>query len=202
MSRDERRPGLRADARRNRDAIVAAARAVFSEQGLDAPIDAVAARAGVGRGTVYRRFPTREDLVDAVHHENLHRLERVAAEATAPDTAFFDLLGEAARILWEDRGFGELLRRRTVSGATGERATARFLAIVTEPLASARRAGHVRADLRPDDALLIVDMLGGVTLAAGRAQAPARQERALELIRAAVAPTSAHSYNRRASSRD
>src|SRR5215204_7815679 len=60
----EDRP-LRADAERNRQRIVEAARAVFAERGLDAPLDAIAERAGVGAGTLYRRFPRRDDLIVA-----------------------------------------------------------------------------------------------------------------------------------------
>jgi AcrR family transcriptional regulator len=113
---------LRADARRNRDAVVAAARHVFSEQGLDAPLGTVATRAGVGRGTVYRHFPTREDLIEAIHDDNLDRLERVVAEAADPADAFVDLMTDAARLLSEDRGFAELLRRDTASEAASRRA--------------------------------------------------------------------------------
>ncbi|PSM39047.1 TetR/AcrR family transcriptional regulator [Streptomyces dioscori] len=57
---------LRADAQRNRDAILSAAREVFAEEGVLAPLDAIAVRAGVGNATLYRNFPTREDLLSAV----------------------------------------------------------------------------------------------------------------------------------------
>src|SRR5947208_5644140 len=62
---------LRADAVRNREAIVEAARAVFAEQGLDAPLDEIAKRAGTGNATLYRRFPTRGDLVSAVFADRM-----------------------------------------------------------------------------------------------------------------------------------
>ncbi len=62
---------LRADAARNRDAIVAVARDVFAEQGLEAPLEVIAARAGVGIATLYRRFPTREKLVAAALTEKV-----------------------------------------------------------------------------------------------------------------------------------
>src|SRR3546814_20950840 len=62
---------LRADAARNREAIVEAARAVFADQGLDAPLDEIAKRAATGNATLYRRFPTRADLVAAVFAERM-----------------------------------------------------------------------------------------------------------------------------------
>ncbi|HWI73114.1 MAG TPA: helix-turn-helix domain-containing protein, partial [Baekduia sp.] len=70
-------PRLRADARRNRDAIVAAARHAFAERGLQTSLDDIAKRAGVGSGTLYRHFPTRDDLVSAVFTERM--AEHVAA---------------------------------------------------------------------------------------------------------------------------
>jgi AcrR family transcriptional regulator len=180
---------LRADARRNRDAVVAAARDVFSREGLDAPLDAVAGRAGVGRGTVYRHFPTREDLIEAIHHDNLDRFERVVVEAADPADAFLELITEAARLLSADRGFAELLRRHTASEAVGSRAAARLLTIVAEPLTEAVRAGRVRPDLRPDDALLVLDMLGGAALGTASRRAADREQRALELVLDALAPS-------------
>src|SRR5688500_14160776 len=73
-------PNLRADAARNRDRILAAARDVFAEQGAEAPIDDVVRRAGVGSATLYRRFPTRASLIRAVA---LDLLDRSAAEGQA-----------------------------------------------------------------------------------------------------------------------
>lgn len=82
-----RQPGLRADARRNREQLLAAARDVFVEQGADAPLDDVARRAGVGIATLYRRFPDRESLMRGVALDVLARAahEARAAEAEEPD---------------------------------------------------------------------------------------------------------------------
>ena len=77
---------LRADAARNRAAIVEAARAVFAEQGLDAPLDEIARRAGTGNATLYRRFPTRGDLIAAVFADWMTEpLEAVEAGLTDED---------------------------------------------------------------------------------------------------------------------
>src|SRR5919202_1474542 len=77
MSQVAERP-LRADARRNRERVIAAARAVFAEQGRDAPMDDVARRAEVGVGTVYRHFPTKEALLRAVAEDAFARISAVA----------------------------------------------------------------------------------------------------------------------------
>lgn len=179
---------LRADARRNRDAIVAAARAVFAESGLDAPLDAIARRAGVGRATLYRRFATREDLVAAIHDENLDELERIAAHPRDRDRAFVEILAAAAGMLAADRGFVEHLRRQPVAARIDEHVSDRFLAIVEPPLRRAQRAGIVRADLRPPDALLILDMIGGAALATGPYRDAGRVVRALDLLLEGLRP--------------
>lgn len=83
---------MRADAQRNRERIVEVAREVFREQGYDASLDEVAKRAGVGPGTLYRHFPTRENLVDAIMHEWVARVEEAADKALAHEGSARDLL--------------------------------------------------------------------------------------------------------------
>ena len=173
---------MRADARRNREALLAAAREVFAESGLDAPLDLVIERAGVGRGTLYRRFPTREDLFRAMHEQNLDALEKAVAEAADPDRALLDLLEAAAGILADDPGFVEILRRRRGDARSARLVTDRLMAIVEEPLRRAQRAGTVRGDLRPEDIVLALDMLGGAAIAGGRRSERGRERRALELV--------------------
>jgi AcrR family transcriptional regulator len=178
---------LRADARRNRDAILAAARAVFAESGLEAPLDAIARRAGVGRATLYRRFATRDDLVAAIHEDNLDELERVAVQAPDPNRAFLDIVVAASGMLAADRGFVEHLRRRSgVAPHVGER----FLAIIETPLRRARRARLVRDDLRPADVLLVLDMIGGAAIATWPQQPTGRESRVLELLLDGLRPRS------------
>lgn len=82
---------LRADAQRNRDQIVAAAGALFAERGPDVPMDEVARRAGVGVGTLYRRFPDRESLVRAVAFDGFHRVVARARAAAAETDAWAGL---------------------------------------------------------------------------------------------------------------
>lgn len=181
---------LRADARRNRDAIVAAARAVFAESGLDAPLDAIARRAGVGRATLYRRFPTRDDLVAAIHEDNLDELERIAAHPRDGDRAFVDILTAAAGMLAADRGFVEHLRRQPVTAQIDQHVSDRFLAIIERPLRRAQLAAIVRKDLRAPDALLILDMIGGAAVATGPHRDAGRVVRALDLLLDGLRPDS------------
>jgi AcrR family transcriptional regulator len=83
---------VRADAKRNHDRIVEVAREVFREQGYDASLDLVARRAGVGPGTLYRHFPRRENLVDAIMQSWVDRVDEAAEEALAQERAPRDLL--------------------------------------------------------------------------------------------------------------
>src|SRR6201995_6150130 len=77
---------MRADAQRNHDAVLAAAKAVFAQAGSDAPMEEVARAAGVGKGTLYRRFPTREHLFAAILQERVDELDASAQRAlAAPD---------------------------------------------------------------------------------------------------------------------
>jgi AcrR family transcriptional regulator len=82
-ARDDAEKPMRADARRNRQRLVDAAREVFTEQGASASMEAIAKRAGVGVGTLYRHFPTRFDIVEAVYRDDVDELEDAARRAVA-----------------------------------------------------------------------------------------------------------------------
>src|SRR3954453_18750875 len=107
MSETVHRP-LRADARRNRERVLAAARAVFAEHGREAQMDDVARSAGVGVGTVYRHFPTKEALVQALALDLFEGLVRGAREALTledPWEAFTHALWTGGNLLASDRAF-------------------------------------------------------------------------------------------------
>ncbi|HUJ67534.1 MAG TPA: helix-turn-helix domain-containing protein, partial [Acidimicrobiales bacterium] len=92
-------PSLRADARRNRELILAAADAAFADEGLTVPVDEIARRAGVGTGTLYRHFPTKEALFEAVlvaHMDGLARYGQELAASDKPDEALFEFVGRLA----------------------------------------------------------------------------------------------------------
>src|ERR1700682_2837041 len=102
------RPRLRRDAQRNREALLAAAQAHFAANGLDAPVDQVAKDAGLAIGTLYRHFPTRLDLIQALFAEKLQSWLEAAERAAALDDAWegFVLFIEAmCQLLADDQGF-------------------------------------------------------------------------------------------------
>jgi AcrR family transcriptional regulator len=142
--------GLRRDAQRNRDAIVAAAQEVFAEQGLEAPLEEIARRAGVGIGTLYRRFPTRVDLVDAVLAGRLRAHVEAAEEALRlgdPWDGFAFYLERTCQLEASDRGLGDLMSMRFPSATAVETAKARLFELVR----GAQASGQLRADLTLED---------------------------------------------------
>ena len=107
--------GLRADARRNREAVIAAAKKLFADQGLDAQMPDVAKAAKVGVGTVYRHFPTKEDLIAALAGERFERLAEKAVERLEAEDAwegFCDFIRFSAQLQADDRGLCEVMGSR------------------------------------------------------------------------------------------
>lgn len=141
---------LRADAARNRARVLQVAYDVFAEQGLAVPIDEIARRAGVGAGTVYRHFPTKEALFEAVIGERMRQIVDGghALLAADPSTALFDFIREIVRNSAVDHGMVEALARYGIDvecAAPG--AEAEFLGLLGEMLTAAQQAGSVRADI-------------------------------------------------------
>jgi AcrR family transcriptional regulator len=156
---------LRRDAELNRQRILRAAAEVFTEQGLQATLDDVARRAGVGVGTVYRRFPDKEALADALFTERLDTLVTLAEGARAdPDEwgSLVSFLEQAGGLLAADRGLRQLFMFATYGRDRVGQARARMQPLVTELVTRAQAAGVVRADLRPTDVPLIEFMLAEV----------------------------------------
>ncbi|GIG00998.1 TetR/AcrR family transcriptional regulator [Catellatospora citrea] len=150
---------LRADAERNRRRLIDAALAVFSERGLDAPLDEIARTAGVGNATLYRHFPARRDLIAAVYAETLAEIVTAAERAAAhPDawTGFHDHLVYLCGVQSRCRATSDLLTA-AVAGVPGldalhERAYHGLQRLIER----AQAAGALRADFRHEDVVLIL----------------------------------------------
>jgi len=161
---------LRSDAQRNRDRIIDAARRAFAEEGLDAGVDEIARRAGVGVGTLYRRFPTKQSLVHAIFEQRLGDLQPAIDAALARDDAwegFADLVHATVAQQAEDHGFGQMVVLRFGPEAVPDDVRRRFFGPLEELLARAQRAGQIRDDIAADDLRAIIRMAGAAALGAG-----------------------------------
>jgi AcrR family transcriptional regulator len=166
----------------NRAALLAAAREVFGSDGTGAPLSAVAKRAGVGQGSLYRHFPERVDLVVAVFEEQVVAVEGLAVD---PGVGLPDLLGLVTRHAVDSVGFVDLVRSGVPDGrlyGLGERVRA----ALGSRLEDAVTAGDVPPGTTSDDLLLAVSMVAGGLSGVGVADRVARASRAWELLGFAV----------------
>jgi len=143
---------LRADAERNRGLVLEAARAVFAEHGLEAGVAEVAERAGVGVATIFRRFPTKDDLLAAILEDRVRELTELARRAAD----FREFMVEAAAVHIADRGFcdsvdGEVFARPELQQGRDE-----VRLLVGKLLRRAQRTGEVRRDVTVDDLPVIL----------------------------------------------
>jgi AcrR family transcriptional regulator len=181
---------LRRDAERNRRKILRAAAEVIAERGLDATLDDVAREAGVGVGTVYRRFPGKEALAEALFRERLGALVEIAEQALAdpdPWTGLVTYVEGAAALLTADRGLRQILMFASFSRDHACHARARLEPIVTRLIGRAQAAGAVRADLRATDIPITVLMLAAAADYAGPIR-PATWRRYLTLFLDSLPP--------------
>ncbi|GGJ28362.1 TetR/AcrR family transcriptional regulator [Streptomyces brasiliensis] len=154
-------PPLRADARRNYEALVAAAGEVFAAQGPDAPLDVIARRAGVGNATLYRHFPARRDLIVAVcvnEVEVLCALGERLGSSCRPGPALIEWVRSYIEHVSAHRGLAAAFNsdRREDSALIGACREA-VLAIGTTLLEAAKQDGAVRTDLSIDDVLALIN---------------------------------------------
>jgi AcrR family transcriptional regulator len=151
----EHRAALRADAARNRERIVAAAAEVFAERGLDASTAEVAQRAGVGEATIFRRFPHKLDLVDAILETKMSEsIDLIAECAAEPDPErglrrfFVDILEKKMQ---HDQGYLEAMHDRCMTNPRFQPLRTRWLELVGVLVRRAKEVGVLRKDIQPQD---------------------------------------------------
>jgi AcrR family transcriptional regulator len=162
-------PVLRADARRNREAVIGAAKKLFADEGLDAQMPDVAKTAKVGVGTVYRHFPTKDDLIAALAAERFERKAEKARECLQVDDpweGFCDFILFVVQLQADDRGLCEVMGSRPeVMGASAE--AVGLDKLCDRLVKRAQRSGELRKDLEWQDIPMIACALGGITKAHG-----------------------------------
>jgi AcrR family transcriptional regulator len=175
---------LRRDAERNRQRILQAARKVFAERGLSGSHDDIAREAGVGVGTVYRRFPHKEQLIDALFEERIEEIAdvaRAAADNPDPWEGLVGFLMRTQELQSKDRGLKEII----LGGARGaERAVAARSLIVplaVKVLQRAKNAGVVRSDVELTD-LPLIQLAVGTIAESSRDVAPDVWRRMMTLV--------------------
>ena len=148
----------RADARRNREAVLEAARKLMAKNGLDTQMDEIANEAGVGVGTVYRHFPTKEELIYALAELRFERLAEFAREAQTeadPGPAFERFLYRGAELQAQDRSHAEVMRDRPDAMRAGAE-KAGLLELVRELMTRAQEAGAIRTDAQAEDVPMLM----------------------------------------------
>jgi AcrR family transcriptional regulator len=182
-------PPLRADARRNREKLVAVARAAFAAAEDTVALETVAREAGVGIGTLYRHFPTREALVEAVYAAELDDVATSAPALLAefaPDVALRAWMDRYAAFVATKRGMIDTLRAGWAAGRIATPTTRqRVTAAIAEILAAGARTGSLRADVTPGD---VTTMLLGVFLSTAASNTPEQTGRLLDLVVDALLP--------------
>ncbi|MFJ9565138.1 TetR/AcrR family transcriptional regulator [Streptomyces fuscichromogenes] len=176
---DETHRTLRSDAERNRDRIADAARAAFRDLGADAPMKEIAKRAGVGTATLYRRFPTREDLLSYVFADRLTGCAdsvHVALASPDPWQGLVDHISHLTHLQLEDRAFTAVFLHEFPPDSPVSHSHAEAGAALDRLLDAAKTAGDLRQDVDADDVVLLLKANDGVLRWSGD---PARESRRL-----------------------
>jgi AcrR family transcriptional regulator len=172
-------PSLRADAAENRQRIIEAAREVFADQGVDAPLEEIVRRAGVGIATLYRRFPTRDDFVAASFEDKMAQYAEAVEQALAdpdPWSGFCDYLERVCAMQAADQGLRDVLTMTFPSAKALEQERDRAVRGLTELIARAQAQGDLRDDFVPEDVILVLMANSGV-IHGTREHAPSAWER-------------------------
>jgi AcrR family transcriptional regulator len=163
---------LRADAQRNRAHILEAAEVLLAAEGIEVPVDAIAEKAGVGVGTLYRHFPTKEKLCEAILLDRLSRLTldaQALAEARDPAAAFFGFL---EHVVEEGAAKRDLLVAVMGAGAEFDLAAADVKEDLRQAMETLLRRAQSAGAVRPDvTALMVMSLVGATCQAAAHASA-------------------------------
>ena len=154
---------LRSDARRNREKILAAASELFARDGAGLCMDDLARRAGVGQATVFRRFPSKEDLLLAMFEDRLADVAASVEQAARADDAWEGIVAAMTAIAERqarDRGLMEAVGAEVFGSPRLRAARERVIAPMTELLARAQAAGQVRDDLEAIDVFFLITAAG------------------------------------------
>jgi AcrR family transcriptional regulator len=165
VSTEPSAPPLRADAERNRQRLLTAAKDLFTTRGLDVTLDDVARHAGVGTGTAYRRFPNKDALIDALMVDRIGELAAIARECLEDPDPWRGLAGYFERALAlqaADRGLKDVLFSSGRGRERSVQARQQIAPVVTKLVRRALEAGAVRSDLAVSDVPLINFMLNTI----------------------------------------
>lgn len=160
---DEPRRVLRKDAERNRQRVIDAARGLFAERGLEATLNDVAHYANVGVGTVYRRFATKEELLDAVFEDGIEQVIRLAESALQHENSwegFVWFVEQLCEMTATDRGLREMVYSRAYGGHRVECSRLRLTPPISKLVERARDDGYLRPEIDGSD-MPILSMLAG-----------------------------------------
>lgn len=153
---------LRSDAVASRKAIAVAASRLYAERGIDVPFEDIARAAGVGKSTLYRHFPAREDLFAAILDDLMDDLQAVADATPATPDSFLTLFDALIDLAVSHPAVLAMLPKPTLPDAAAARRRERLFAMIREPLARARQAGLVRDSITVDDVRILFVMLSSL----------------------------------------
>ncbi|MFI6456988.1 TetR/AcrR family transcriptional regulator [Streptosporangium amethystogenes] len=165
-------PGLRADAERNRERILAAARRLYASHGLGVSMACIAREAGVGKATLSRRFATREELINAVFADRMDAYTAATAKALADPDPWHGFVGHVQAVCAmqaTDRGFADVLAMTFPAAKALEARRDEAYNGLLELIARAKASGHLREDFTDQDMVILLMANAGVIAATGNA---------------------------------
>jgi AcrR family transcriptional regulator len=156
---------LRSDARRNRERLVGSARELFAAEGVDVSVEEITHHAGLGMGTLYRHFPTKEELIDAVLEEAFGEIVRLAEQAAAAEDAwlgFTSFVESTLELHAQHRGVKDIIASRDHGARRADAMRARIRPLLRTLIARAQEQGSLRPDFAPEDLPLVFWSAGRV----------------------------------------